>query len=181
MSLNIQAIINQSYTGIQTFQGLWGIVEKPNVHLSFWGRRYITAPGYEGDCDLHDLNEQIVYISNHYFDLSEKERELGKNIAGRLDDLYETSDEQLEKSFIAFIFSYFREIYLYGKWEGAEANRERAIFTYYTAQKYLEVFGESPDIKDEFIQHTCCKRNEKQKNGCACPSIYLGPYDSKGY
>lgn len=87
--------IKQVLPTIETFADLRPIVENADVHLSFWGSRYVTVRGFEGYLLLDDLPEHIFLMLHRRPNSRTEEMNHGVAIQDKINILYDKSDEQV--------------------------------------------------------------------------------------
>lgn len=90
--------INRVLPTIQTFSDLRPITEQADVHLSFWGSRYLTVNGYEGSLPIDSLVEHLYKMLRQRPNFDDTENRHGIVIENRIDHFYEKSDDLVNHS-----------------------------------------------------------------------------------
>lgn len=83
---------------IQTFASLRPIVEQADVHLSFFGSRYVTVRGYEGYLTLDAIPKRVFEMLRQQPNIDEQENSHGRALEDRMTRIYERSDELVAQS-----------------------------------------------------------------------------------
>lgn len=84
--------------------------------VSFMGERVITVYGYSGSFSLNEIAHKTIQASNYRRnanDLTFHERQAGQNIVNKLEELYKTTDNQLEgENWLTRLLNFIREFSL---------------------------------------------------------------------
>ena len=161
-----------------TFEALNNIVQRAEAGLSFWGWRHISVPGYNDLLSIDILISCICRVIGQNPDFSEDDRESGKILANKIDQIYDMSDLLVSQSrcltrlFVA-VREWFVEqraswrnwpynnIAMTPRWRWRDCEAEglletsiRQLFACYTEQQYRNKFGHSP-LED--VPHHCLR------------------------
>ncbi|WP_042280048.1 hypothetical protein [Candidatus Protochlamydia sp. R18] len=153
--MNFQQVL----TSTQSFVKLEPVINQASDEISFWGKRYIYIQRYKQDFPLHDLVACIIEIViQKEFEFSPEEREAGRKIAAKINQLYQNNDNKLEnKNLITRQLCKLRDAWLnwttpyYSprfKWEHTFNN----FFEYYTKKQYIILFGCEANNSDQVIR-----------------------------
>lgn len=136
------------------FVDLEPIVEDAKEGISFFGIRYAYIAGEKETFSIHILAKRVLELmKQNRFEYTDDEREAGKRIAAKINQIYENNDKRLETKWcITRIFCYIMDqINSYSPrfdWEDESRN-----FEYYTEKQYETTFGYKPD-KDHYASIT---------------------------
>ncbi len=118
--------------------------------ISFWGIRYVYLDGSKDRFPIDILAKRVMeLVKSKHFEYSNQERIAGKKIAAKIDKIYESNDDRLERKwFITQYLCYFIDSLRNGGYHiGFHWNdgRDNKVFDYYTNQQYQEEFSSNPD------------------------------------
>jgi len=162
--------IDKAIAEAQFFSKLCEIIEKPKVRLTFWGGRYFSVEGYEGEFAIDDLAMRISKMVEKNFEFSEEQRPYGKQISGKIETLYGDLDRLIKKScWLTRLFATFWRWHsvmpygfpgeAWGRW--CWMGKDRYFFDCYTRPQFQRVFGCSPE-------------DAKRKRGFSLSKIHVG-------
>lgn len=96
--------LNTVLANTSSFADLDSLVKDANEDISFWGFRYVYVPGYKGKVHIDALAKKVNTLVRASFDFSEEERELGKQIVSKINQLYTANDNRKKTNLITRIF-----------------------------------------------------------------------------
>jgi hypothetical protein len=157
--------IQQKISETRSFSELLPLSQHAEVKLSFWGGRYVCVDGYKGTLDVDALaSKTLELLRQKKYEFSEDERVIGRQLASRIDVLYNDSVVQCVHApcftktlgfFIGVISSFFHRLIghpnvcseWYGK--GRYANDDSGQysnedFMFYTQAQLQNKFNISP-------------------------------------
>lgn len=166
--------INDALNKASTFAELKPLLDKAKVEVSFWGNRYVKIEGCKGTVSVEALVSRVHDVLHQNFEFDENERKAGNQIAGKIDQIYSDSDNQLKhKNLLTKVF--FNVIHLVDngrfKWRGpGDLGGENDAFKYYTMGQYINAFGSPPP---KSIWHGFWSQS-------GCPDRWQAPSDRSG-
>ncbi|KIC72681.1 hypothetical protein [Candidatus Protochlamydia amoebophila] len=133
------------------FAELEPVIEQVKEDITFWGTRYVYLPGSSGRFPIDILARRVIELMEKTrFEYTEEERNAGKKIAAKIDQIYQDNDKKLKgKWFLTRFFCYlqdnFRERGYHPRfhWETCDENQN---FNYYTASQYQATFNRMPSV-----------------------------------
>jgi len=104
--------IKNAIYNANTFTELCQIAENAEPKLSFWGGRYVEVKGYDGYLDIDDLAARTMQLIKDNPHFEEEERPAGRNLAKRVDYIYDESIAQVKSTCNLFtkILAFFRSL-----------------------------------------------------------------------
>jgi len=163
--MNIQTALSNA----RSFSELLPIAQHAEVNISFWGSRYVCVNGYQGTLEVDALaSKTLELLRQTNYEFSEEEREVGKRLAGRIDNVYHDDMmqcinapcfTQITMFFITFtssIIDWIRGVpSTQFEWYGLEQRlwhvsppNYNSDFNYYTRAQLQAVFGITPEEAD---------------------------------
>ncbi|NGX47636.1 MAG: hypothetical protein K1000chlam3_01015 [Chlamydiae bacterium] len=148
--------INDFFSTVQSYEELYHVAEKATPHHSFFGSRFITVQGYQGQLPLDAIMERVLQLEKKNIEFNETERKYGQFIVKKIDWIYEKSDEQVRASNIfSQLFVYLNDIFFYIlpknrhiSWvrEDWKMGFTDLFFEYYTRRQFLKAFWITPEV-----------------------------------
>lgn len=148
-----------------TFADLAAVVQRTEVKLSFFGRRYICVKGTEETVDFSILVAKIMYVFVEDQHFSELERIDVRKITKKINQFYLISDDQVRKSNIitrvailirrilsAILYRWSSPSQIRRFWESYEPDGfslpQCKVYKFYTQKQAKESFGAVPELWD---------------------------------
>ncbi len=141
--------IEEYFPKVQSYEQLCEIAKYAEPKLSFWGKEYLVVDGYPGTLEINAIYRRSIHLIKKKPEFNERERSLGKKIAGRISYIYEKSNSNLiSSSIITKIIHFFRDFELnyYGRLKTQwEFFGDRFAFEFYSRSQFENVFWCSPE------------------------------------
>lgn len=168
--MNIQTALSNA----RSFSELLPIAQHAEVNITFWGSRYVCVNGYQGTLDVDALaSKTLELLRQTNYEFSEQERDVGKRLAWRIDNVYADAGTQCRNAhcftqitmfFIAFtssIIDWIRGVPSTRlEWFGLEQRlwhvsppNYNSDFDYYTRVQLQAVFGITAEEADRRGYH----------------------------
>ncbi|WP_042280963.1 hypothetical protein [Candidatus Protochlamydia sp. R18] len=134
------------------FVELEPVIEQVKEGITFWGTRYVYLPGSSDRFHIDILARRVIELMEKTrFEYTEEERNAGKKIAAKIDQIYEDNDKRLAgKWFLTRFFCYLQDNFREGGYHPRfhwEYNNEK--FNWYSASQYQEIFNRMPKVDQE--------------------------------
>jgi len=136
-----------------SFVDLEPIIENVEEGISFWGRRYVYIKGEKETFSIDILAKRVLEIMKQKrFEYSNVERNTGKRIASKIDQIYDNNDKKLEKKwfitrFLCYILEQISYINSHSYPPRFDWEEDNVLFKFYTKKQYEETFGSKPPKK----------------------------------
>ncbi|WP_075883059.1 hypothetical protein [Candidatus Protochlamydia sp. W-9] len=139
------------------FVELEPVIEHVKEGITFWGTRYVYLPGSSDRFPIDILARRVMdLMEKTRFEYMEEERNAGKKIAAKIDQIYQDNDKRLKgKWFLTRFFCYLQDEFRgiieaphnpRFHWETCDENQN---FNYYTASQYQAIFNRMPSVDQE--------------------------------
>lgn len=151
--MNLQLAVDQA----STFTDLLRIAQKINpekdLHITFWGLKYITLPSYEGTLGIDDLAARVGKLLWKNREFEESERKPGKLLTKQIDLIYTKSDQlhsgrNIFTRIVCILRDFFHDQRIRFQWEGTDYHQiyggDNWEFFYYTEKQFVKKFGFHP-------------------------------------
>jgi len=172
--MRVSEILSQA----SSFGDLLTIAENTTPQISFFGDKYISVSSYTGTLYIDALAEYATKLIEENLDFAEEVRPILKDLSGRIDKIYEESDQIVKASnlltrifyairkFIGDTIDYGKNVRVYWETDGSET------YKFYTKEQYQKVFEHVPRSKPHrrligfasrgyYSPDVCSKRNEE--------------------
>jgi hypothetical protein len=148
---------------IRSIAELRPLVEQAQECLSFWGERYITLPNQKERLPIDSLAARVIELVKLTPHFDEMEREQGKQIAKKINHIYDRNDLRVKESrWITYLFAIFRNFPVSItrlNWEGQQSifgcfEGYKQVFNLYTKEQYLNNF--TGLFSFDYSETACC-------------------------
>jgi hypothetical protein len=162
--MNLEMLLYNS----DKFIDLEPIIDGVKENISFWGHRYVYISGEKLTFPIDILPKRILELmKNNRYEYTDDERDAGKRIAAKINQIYEDNDERLiGKWFITRFFCYIID-QLSGYSPRFYWEEDHRIFDFYTEKQYEEIFHIKP-VKDDWVWY-------RWQQGVGSISFYKAP------
>jgi len=156
--------IKNALSDAVSFKDILYMADKSKPKISFFGYKSISVAGYNSFLNLDDLAASTMKAIEKNFNFTEEERAIGKELAKRIDKIYEESDELVKMSNIFTRIIHALRKFISDLCDCGYNTRfyweviERKDFEFYTKEQYQIVFNKSPKSEPHLMQTGCPPR-----------------------
>lgn len=153
--------LKQAIADAHSFAVLRLLAESSKVNISFWGNRYVSVKSCQGFVHIDAIAARATELLKQNPHFCERERLHGKNLAQRIKQIYNESDDLLANSnFLTRIIAILKNlkgifsfsppfVFSETRWLWKESMRMLEtplckVFDFYTKQQLMKVFDKMP-------------------------------------
>ncbi|CAF23422.1 hypothetical protein [Candidatus Protochlamydia amoebophila] len=133
------------------FVELEPVIEHVKEGITFWGTRYVYFSESSDRFHIDILARRVIELMEKTrFEYTEEERNAGKKIASKINQIYQDNDKRLSRKwFLTRFFCYLQDNIGMLREGGYGPHfywkSDNKTFNYYTASQYQEKFNRMPD------------------------------------